>query len=921
MTSPPRGASLVVRAAELGALQGVLETPGQGRLVVGDAGMGKTTLLDALVSHAATDGRWSVLRATGSQSEATLRFAGLHQLLRPVLDHLDGLADRQRAALLDAFGMSEELAGANELLVRIGALTLVSNTSADRPTLVVVDDAHWVDGPTLDVLEFLARRLEGERISIVLATRPDLDRPQLESVFAPITLRRLSRRDADRLLDGLPQPPAGPARMLVIEQSVGVPLALAELARVAAENPDLAAGWSETPLPLSLRLERVYAAQLERLDRATRDRLLVAALANDTDLDGLAATDSFEPLTGLGTAVRAGLLTERDGRVSFTHPLVRSAVYHQATPDERARAHALLAAALTSHPHRQVWHLASAAEKPDEAIAARLEELAGTAQARGSMAVAAAALERSAELSPDPAAAGRRMVEAAQTAGAAGFVSWTRRLTARAVDLSDDPAAAAELRRMTGWVLSTTDQHAACVALLLELATEQAATAPGFAWGCLPMAATAAYYSGDPDLRLRVLEVYASMPLPGSLAIAAGEDLTVPAIDLWLHAMLEPFAHDSTRIARLRAMARLEPELDLRPVVAAAARVLDETHLAIEVIQRVAWNVDEDVRGPAIAHGTMMTVLSWSYYDAGRWDEALEVVSAARHIAATYDQPVVLASGLALEALIASCRDDPEGARRHAAEVTATVDPVVSRVFAVLAHHATGLAALAQGDHGTAFAELSQVVAPDGSARHFRDSYYCLADLAEAAARAGRLEDGQVLVEGLVSRLVGTVSPRLAGIIAHARALLSPETTAEAYYRDALSDPAGDAWPFERARAQLAYGQWLRRGRQVVEARPVLEAAAQTFARLGASTWLGVARNELRAAGVDQAPFTTEHLAALTPSERQVVLLAGRGLSNRAIADRLFLSPRTVESHLYKAFPKLGISTRAQLHALLSRTH
>ncbi len=915
------GRSMVVRGGELDDLCTALEPEGQTRLVLGDAGMGKTTLLAALAAHAMADA-WVVLRATGSESESALDYATLHQLLRPLMGGVDALAVRQRAALLDALGMSDELTAPNELLVRIAALTLFSNAAAAQPLLLVVDDVHWADQASLDVLEFVGRRLEGERISIVLAARPDLGRTRLESVFRPVVLRSLSPHEADRLLDAQPHPPAGPARMMVLEQSSGLPLALVELARVAAENPDLAVSWTETPLPLNQRLEQLYADQLRRLPDDVRSALLLTSLATDTDVDSAGSAGSFEPAPGaMAAAEDAGLITRRDGRIAFTHPLVRSAVYHEATPAQRIRAHEVLAAAVASHPDRQAWHLAAATEHPDEAIAARLEQIGRAAKRRGSMAVAAAALERAAELSSDSSSAAARITEAARAAGAAGFVSWTQRLSAGAVALSDDPATAVEMRRMAGWVLSTTDQHAACVTLLLELATEQASLSPAVAWGCLPMAATAAYYSGDPALRERVLSVYASIPPPAQVPAdpSAVGDPVVTAIDVWTHAMLEPFRRDETTVERLRTLSRLDLGLDLRPVVASANRQLDETHLAIEVIQGVARQVDENVRGPAIAHGTMMTVLSWAYGDAGRWDEALDVVSAARHIAATYDQPVVLASGHALEARIAACRNDPEGARRHAAEVTAAVDPVVSRIFAVLAHHAAGLAASGQGDHRTAFAELRRLVAPDGSATHYRDSYYALADLAEAAVRSGQPEEGRFLVDGLLERFTGTASQRLKNIVDHARALLDTDGSAEDHYRAAVGNPEGDAWPYERARAQLSYGRWLRRERRSVEARPVLELAAQTFARLAATTWLELTRNELRAAGVEQAPFSAEHLASLTPSERQVVLLAGRGFSNRTIADRLFLSPRTVESHLYKAFPKLGISTRAQLHALLSR--
>jgi DNA-binding CsgD family transcriptional regulator len=270
-------------------------------------------------------------------------------------------------------------------------------------------------------------------------------------------------------------------------------------------------------------------------------------------------------------------------------------------------------------------------------------------------------------------------------------------------------------------------------------------------------------------------------------------------------------------------------------------------------------------------------------------------------------------------ATVAAMRGDHDRVASPLARVRAAVDTSEYRGFAARIRHATGLAALAQGHYVTAYAQLSPLFAADGTPLHQRYSYLAIADLAAAAARADRRLEASTLVERALARVDPAPGPRLEQLAARARGLLAGLADAEAHFAAPLTDPAGDTWPFDRAQLRLDYGEWLRRQRRINDAKPVLTAALEAFRRLGAAPWIARTETELRACGVapQAAPATLDALDGLTAQQREIVILAGRGLTNTEIADRLFLSPRTVASHLYRSYPKLGIAGRHQIHDLL----
>jgi DNA-binding CsgD family transcriptional regulator len=330
------------------------------------------------------------------------------------------------------------------------------------------------------------------------------------------------------------------------------------------------------------------------------------------------------------------------------------------------------------------------------------------------------------------------------------------------------------------------------------------------------------------------------------------------------------------------------------------------------------------LRAPGVrgTSGGSLTVLGWAYIDTGRWDEALDVAAEAAGLAEANHMDLVAASADVITATVLALRGDSGEARRHAARALATVDPAECGLVAARARRARGVAALADGSYLQAFTQLRGLFSEDGTPLHNYASYLGVADLAAAAVRADRRMEGCNVIEHALSRLDGRTSARLEQLIARARGILADSDAAGAHFATALADPAGDQWPFERAQLRLDYAEWLRRRRRINDAKPVLTEALATFQRLAARSWTQRAQAELRACGVAAtgARVEPDALEELTPQQRQIVRLASDGLTDREIGDRLFLSPRTVSSHLYRSYPKLGVASRHQLRDVIALT-
>jgi DNA-binding CsgD family transcriptional regulator len=919
---PGHPGPIVGRAAQLARLAATVDAApehGQVLVVLGDAGMGKTTLLTSAADRAGSAGM-RVLWATGRESEASLAFSGLHELLSPVLEAAANLPYRQAQALLGALGLAAEPAAADRLVTGIAALTLLSDVSAAAPVLAVIDDAQWLDRSSLDVLAFVSGRLDAERVVLLLGARGRAAPAGFVKGVAELRLEPLAAADSGLLLDRQPRPPRGHARAQVLAQAAGNPMALIELAKAIADDPAASRRWAAEPLPPGDRIAAVITTRLAMLPEAVQEALLLAAVAEGTDVRTAAGGIPGFDAQALAPAERAGLVTVDRTGVRFSHPLVRSAIYHSASFSGRAAAHRQLAGTLNDQPDRQAWHLAAATLHPDERVASLLEATAVHAQRRGGMAAAAAALERAAELSPAPRDQARRLVSAASAAVAAGQGDWVQDLTARALTIATEPETRLRARSNAGWALAYAGRRPAAFAALISVAEEASADFPALAWEALADAATAAYQAGAPDSRqavsrvLRLLEDRQPTLSPGR-----GPHAGMSARKAWILACTDPVGARSQLVPYLRSLAGAPVDEAALWRIGSAAWLLDESGLAARMLQ----DAMDRLRAPGRrgTSGGGLTALGWLHFDTGRWEEALEAAAEAAGLAEANGMAMVAASADAITATVLAMRADSGQARRHAERALAAVDPAESGLIASRAWRALGVAALADGDHFLAFTQLCQLFSAQGTPVHNVFSYLGVADLADAAARADRRHEGHGLIERALGALDGAGSSRLEQLIARARGILADPAGAGAYFAAALADRAGEQWPFERAQLRLDYGEWLRRQRRINDAKPELVLALETFRRLRARSWVQRAEAELRASGVaiTGPQHTPGPLTELTPQQRQIVRLAAAGLTNREIGDRLLLSPRTVASHLYRSFPKLGITDRHKLRDVIIR--
>ncbi|WP_433511114.1 helix-turn-helix transcriptional regulator [Nonomuraea sp. CA-143628] len=871
-------------------------------VLLGDVGMGKSALLDRAVRRAEASGS-RVLRAEGSESESSLAFSTLHQLLRPVSAEVDQLPERQRAALHGAFGVGPATAEADLMLIGVAVLGLLS-TQADRgPVLVVLDDAQWFDRASLDALSFAARRLAGEPVTMLIAARLG-DRLQGFDRHVPtLTLGPLGNAAAGRLLDLQPRRPTGRMRTRILEQADGNPLALTELAR-AATTHEASAG----PLPLTDHLEQIFAARLNGLPAPTTRALLLLAAVDTVDsaiaipaLPPNAEDDAWMP------AEQAGLIRRTGRDLRFSHPLVRSAVYHAAPVDVRREAHLALAELLRDEPDRRAWHLAAAATPPDAPVSAELEQTADRARRRGGHAAAAKALQRAADLAPRREDSARLLVEAAGQAVLTGDLAWVEELATAVRARTSDASLLANAAAQVGRLATLTVRHTVVFSRLTDAAEELALAQPATALDLLAGAAVVRFYCGEDVQRQRVQAVLRRLP----------QDSSQAWLRTWVRAVSDPFGDRAELLSLLpqvAAEARRRP--DRLTAFAIMAWLLDETPQAVRAFDEAfdRWGF----RGP-LPDG-LGGAAAWSYVEQGRWGRAQEACARSSALGSTVGLDHAVACAAAVEATVLAYQGDATAARARAKDALDLIDPLESRSVAVYARRALGAAALAEGAHEAAYDHLRTVFTADGAPVHYHASYPALADLAAAAVRGGRRDEAATIVERSARTLAGNASPRLRALISRARGLLADPEDAEPYFRAALAGPALEHWPFEHAQALLDLAEWLRRRRRIAEARAPLTEALETFRRLGARPWIERARAEGRAAGLDVTDSTPDALAELSPQQQQIIRLAARGLTNREIGEKLFLSPRTVSSHLYRSFPKLGITARSQLRDLIEGT-
>jgi DNA-binding CsgD family transcriptional regulator len=863
-------------------------------------------LLDAATARATSAGA-RVLEAAGVEAESELAFAALHQLLRPVFGHIDEVPTRQADALRAAFGLGEE-ASRDRFLIGLATLTLLADVAEHQPVVVLLDDAQWFDRGSLEALAFAVRRLRAERIAVLIASRTP---EPLDAVGLPgprLTLAPLAAREAAELLDLRGRDVRANLRMRVLAEAAGNPLALIELGSVSLNGEDdvaIDAGGSAVALLPTARVERLFSSQLQALPEVSRHMLLLAAAADASDLRPVvrAAETTGIPLEALVAAEHAGLLSTRGDEFKFRHPLIRSVVYHSASFAERKGAHLALAGVLASDPERRAWHLAAVTLDPDEEVAALLEASADGASVRGGFAAAASALERAADLSPHPEQRARRLARATEMAFAAGRPPWVEHLARRVTALTADPHLRGLAEQRVAQIQALSGQGGSVPEALSTAALESVIqTAPEIGVRRLVVAAGFAFLAGQRELLERAYALTRSIPGPGD-----------EPWRLFVFAAADPIAHRSAIQAGVEACIALPPAYpDIEKMVAHIPWFADDSASAAILLGRAVDGMR--TRGDIGAMGSYLSLLGFTSVWRGRWLDARAIAAEVVTLASDISQPNIISLGMALDALVAALQGDGESAHSQASAALALTD---AGLDVAVATWALGLANLAEGRPGDAYEQLRRIFTPGHAAAHFAIAPWVIADLVEAANQAGNPESAQALTVEAAERAEAGGSARTLLVARRAHALLAGGSDAAAEFEHALATPGAQQWPFEFARTQLAFGEWQRRHRRVVAARPLLQGAMEAFDQLGARPWLERARTELRAAGVVKETRPARAADELTPQERQIAQMAARGLTNREIGERLFLSPRTVGFHLHNVFPKLQVTTRTQLARLL----
>ena len=902
-TAPPALLGRDRDLVELYALVDGIEDHGGALVVRGEAGIGKSTLLGA-ARERALDRGVAVVSTAGALSEAQLAFAGLHQLLLPLFGRLDLLPDPQRRALETAFRIADG-AAPDLFLIGLATLGLVAERSAETPLLFVVDDAQWLDRPSSEVLAFVARRVESDPAVLLFGIREGLPSSFDDAHLPELPLSGLDQDASNALLDlGAATLPVD-LRRRILEEAAGNPLALIELPAAAAE---LGTDKPQSgPLPLTARLEQAFASRLTTLG-ADAQRLLLLTALDEVDLVELSrAAGKPVAAADLEPAIAAGL-GKLDSRVfRFRHPLIVSAVKQAATADELRSAHAALAEALADEPDRAVWHRAAAAAGPDDVVAEELDAAAQRAMNRGAGDVAISAFERAAELSVEPQRRAQRLYLAGELARELGRASHGVRLL-RTAQLIGLPAAEHAMASFHLEIAESTWSGSATIRDFARIARELADSGEGErALNALGTISVRAYWERlDQETRREVASI--------------SDEITVPADDparLYVLGSIDPLGRAKQvvqQIGRLSPVSMSDPE-QLFHVGVAASSVWAE-NLAIPFLRAGAAAARAQGRLSLLTHTLVFE--AWADLRPGAVRQAITRAAEAARIAQEIRAPRYMVAAQLAQAIAGAEQGEDETPERLIAEAEALLIPLGANPMLALTAYARGRLALARERFGDAYEHLVRIFDPAGNAFHSFVRGWAIADLADAAARG----DGDLAaVRGYLTEweqvAAATRAPHLQVQVAYAAAILAADAVAERQFRAAIASAQAE-WPFYAARAQLAYGAWLRRHRRMTQSRAPLREAAATFEALGLLRYAERARRELRASGERVRSRVPGGWAQLSPQELQIAQLAAEGLSNREIGEQLYLSHRTVESHLYRLFPKLGVTSRAQLRDALN---
>jgi len=903
------------REHERATLEGLLAQARGGRsgIVVlrGEAGIGKTALLQHLRGEAHG---FTVTRCAGVESEMELAFAGLHDLCSPLLGGLDSLPDPQRDAMLSALGLTAGISP-DKFLVATGALGLLAAASESTPVLCIVEDAHWLDQASAQVLGFIGRRLLAEPVALVFAARPSIAAPDHLVGLPELRVDGLDTRSANALLDSVSVTPVDASvRSRIIDETQGNPLALLELgARMM--TPDFAGGFAAVDhASLSHRIEHEYLTRLHALPQDSQDLLLLAAAEpiGDTALIRRAAGELTLAVDAADAAVDAGLLGV-GASVRFRHPLLRSAVYGAATIERRRAAHAALAAASDSEiqPDRRAWHRAYASHGPDEDVARELIGSADRAQARGGLAAAAAFWERAVAVTPGSRDRASRALVAAQAKYGAGDIDAAHRLLVEAElgPLTELDQARVELLR--GQMAFTMYRGGEAPSLLLSAAFRLRALDVDLARDTYLQALIATCHAGrfgDENVRLQICRQAQALPMEPTTPLS--RHLLVRGFATWIADGYVAGASILNEAVRQYRDEATDPGFYGWAFNVMAMHLCDDDAWHRMVVDEVAL---------AREHG----LLSWLplAFDslaefsvhAGELSRAEALLSEANRI----DPIITAGTSLHIALLLDAWRGDASGASTRMAAMGEATSEGGEGWLLDFVEYAKSVLYNGLSDYALAAGAAETVVAKMNTVPCY--GIRALYELVEAATRSDQMDRARSATAQMAEVASAAGSDFARGMAAQCQAFVADDEAAEALFQEAVEHLSRTRMAIFLARARLSYGEWLRRRRRRIDARAQLRPAHEALVAMGANGFAERARRELLATGEKVRRRTAPGTDGLTPQEEQIAQLARDRRTNPEIGAQLFLSARTVEWHMRNIFAKLEITSRRELDAVLDR--
>jgi DNA-binding NarL/FixJ family response regulator len=922
-TRPP--SRLFGRTGELDVLRQLIANVRSGRSAVlvmrGEAGIGKTELLGHLISEASG---FTVARGVGVESEMELPFAGLHQLCAPMLDRLDSLPAPQRHGLGVAFGL-ESGERPDRFLVALAGLSLLAEAAEERPLLCVVDDAQWLDQASAQVLGFVGRRLLAESIALVFAARTPAPRQGSADPLAglpELVLGGLDERSARALLATVTSGPLDESvRARIIEETRGNPLALLELGW-SLGAPGLAGGFAlPDAADLPRRIEDQYVKRLGELPEEVQ-RLVLLAAADPVGNSGLilrAARVLGLDISAVNRAADAGLL-DFGASVRFRHPLVRSAVYQAAAPEDRRAAHGALAAVTDPEvdPDRRAWHHAHAAAEPDEAVATELINSADRARHRGGVAASAAFWEQAVALTPDPDERARRALVAAEAKYAAGDFEAAQAMLVTAEIGPLDELGYALLQRMRAQVAFALRRGSDAPPLLLRAARRLETLDADLARQTYLEALVAAIYAGRLASGEDLTEVAraARSASVGPSAVSGRSRPETPVSQLLLHGL-------AVRLTDGYVAAAPWLKKALRSYRAAPPQELDWLSVSANLVAMDLWDDEawhELATGQvrmARANGTLswlpfaLDYLAEIHIQAGELAQAEALLAEGESI----DPGTRLATLPYVSLMVAAWHGDAPTAAKLSEAMVAGASTRGEGTALTYAEYARAVLYNGLGSYELAAEAAGSAVA----AGELVMSPWALYELAEAAARSDEQERAAAAAERLSAIAAASGTDWARGAAARSLALVLQGSAAEDAHHEAIERLGRTRMAAHLARAQLSYGEWLRRENRRLDAREMLRPAFEAFASMGAEAFGERARRELVATGEKVRRRGEDGYTELTPQEEEIAQLARDGRTNHEIGAQLFIGARTVEWHLRKVFAKLDISSRRDLDRALKR--